>query len=75
MKRATNLVSMFNHARLTGCERRYGKIGEMGVPALVVHDTEDSVLPHPHELALARTISGAKLLTLNGTGPELHPTG
>ena len=39
---------------------------------LVIHGTDDPVLPYPHGLALARTIPGAKLLTLNGTGHELH---
>jgi pimeloyl-ACP methyl ester carboxylesterase len=73
VKRATNLVSMFNHARLTGGEQWNGKIGEIGVPALVIHRTEDPVPPYPHGLALARAIPGAKLLTLNGTGHELHP--
>lgn len=73
VRRATNLVSMFNHARLTGGEQWYGKIGEIRVPALVIHGTEDPVLPYPHGLALARAIPGAKLLTLHGTGHELHP--
>jgi pimeloyl-ACP methyl ester carboxylesterase len=73
VKRATNLLSMFNHALLAGGERWYGKIGEIRAPALVIHGTDDPVLPYPHGLALARTIPGAKLLTLNGTGHELHP--
>jgi pimeloyl-ACP methyl ester carboxylesterase len=70
--RATNLLSMFNHALLAGGESWHGKIGEIRVPALVIHGTDDPVLPYPHGLALARTIPGAKLLTLNGTGHELH---
>lgn len=73
VKRARNLVSMFNHARLTGGEQWYGKIGEIRVPALVIHGSEDPVLPYPHGLALASIIPGAKLLTLSGTGHELHP--
>jgi pimeloyl-ACP methyl ester carboxylesterase len=73
VKRARNLVSMFNHALLTGGERWYGKIGEIKAPALVIHGTDDPVLPYPHGLALARAVPGAKLLTLNGTGHELHP--
>src|SRR5206468_1069439 len=63
VKRAGNLVSMFNHALLTGGERWHGKVGEIHVPALVIHGTDDPVLPYPHGLALARAIPGAKLLT------------
>lgn len=73
VKRARNLVSMFNHALLTGGERWHGKLDQIRVPTLVIHGTEDPVLPYPHGLALARAIPGAKLLTLNGTGHELHP--
>jgi pimeloyl-ACP methyl ester carboxylesterase len=73
VKRATNLISMFSHARLTGGEQCYGKIGEIRFPALVIHGTEDPVLPYQHGLALSRAIPGAKLVTLRGTGHELHP--
>jgi pimeloyl-ACP methyl ester carboxylesterase len=63
---------MFNHALVKGGERWYGKIGEIGVPALVIHGAEDPVFPYPHGVALAKTIPGARLLTLQGTGHELH---
>ncbi len=70
--RARNLPSMFNHALLKGGERWYGKIGEISIPTLVVHGTEDPVLPYQHGIALTRAIPGARLLTLHGTGHELH---
>jgi pimeloyl-ACP methyl ester carboxylesterase len=71
-RRSRNLLSMFNHALLTGAERWYNRIGEISVPTLVIHGTEDRVLPYPHGVALARTIPGAKLVTLSGSGHELH---
>ena len=43
-----------------------------GVPTVVIHGTEDPVLPYPHGLALARTIPGARLLPLHRSGHELH---
>lgn len=71
-KRARNLLSMFNHALLKGGESWYGKTGKIAVPALVIHGTEDPVLPYPHAKALIESIPGAKLLTLQGVGHELH---
>jgi len=41
------------------------------VPTLVVHGTEDPVLPYPHGVALSQEIPGAKLLTIEGMGHEL----
>jgi pimeloyl-ACP methyl ester carboxylesterase len=72
VERATNLVSEFNHALLKGGERWYGRIGEIQTPTLVIHGTEDPVLPYPHGVALAKEIPGARMLTLQGTGHELH---
>jgi pimeloyl-ACP methyl ester carboxylesterase len=70
-RRATNLLSMMNHATLGGGEEWYDKIPQIDLPALVIHGTEDPVLPYEHALALATEIDGAALLTLKGTGHEL----
>jgi pimeloyl-ACP methyl ester carboxylesterase len=70
--RSRNLLSEFNHALLKGGERWYGKIGQISVPTLVIHGTDDPVLPYQHGLALAKEIPGARLLTLTGGGHELH---
>lgn len=71
-RRAENLLSMMNHAQLTGGEEWYEKLGEIDIPSLVIHGTEDCVLPYPHGIALARKIPGSHLLTLQGSGHELH---
>jgi pimeloyl-ACP methyl ester carboxylesterase len=63
--------SMKNHHVLDGGERWRERLGEVSVPTLVVHGTEDPVLPYEHGLALARDIPGATLLTLEETGHEL----
>jgi pimeloyl-ACP methyl ester carboxylesterase len=72
IKRANNLLSMFNHALLKGDASYEGKIKGIKVPALVIHGTEDTVLPYEHGLALANEIPNASLLTLDGTGHEIH---
>lgn len=66
------LVPM-NHAQLGDADAWYGRLAEIGVPTLVIHGTEDPVLPYEHGEALATEIAWATLLTLPGTGHELHP--
>jgi len=70
--RATSPMSMFNHALLKGGESWYGKTQTITAPTLVIHGTDDPVLPYPHGVALAGHIPGARLLTLTGAGHELH---
>jgi len=70
--RTVNPMSMFNHALLKGGETWYGKTGQIAVPTVVIHGTDDPVLPYPHGVALAAHIPGARLLTLEGAGHELH---
>ena len=40
----------------------------MGAPALVVHGTDDQVLPHPNGAALAAALPDARLVSLEGQG-------
>lgn len=69
--RSTNAASMRNHA-LIQSQRWRERLGEIRTPTLVIHGTDDPILPFGHGLALAREIPGAKLLTLEGAGHELH---
>jgi len=39
---------------------------------LVIHGTEDTVLPYEHALALVNEIPNALLLSLEGSGHEIH---
>ncbi|MCP1308977.1 alpha/beta fold hydrolase [Paenibacillus tyrfis] len=72
VRRASRLSSMFNHGLLTGGESDIARVHEIEAPALVIHGTEDPILPYEHGVALANQIPGAVLLTLEGTGHELH---
>lgn len=47
------------------------RLGEIAVPALVIHGEEDPFFPLGNGEALAREIPGARLLTLPGAGQEL----
>ncbi|MFC5269271.1 alpha/beta fold hydrolase [Adhaeribacter terreus] len=70
--RANSLISMFNHAMLGGGEAYYDRTSEIKAPALIIHGTDDPILPYPHALALKDAFPEAKLITLEGAGHELH---
>ncbi|MEQ9815700.1 MAG: alpha/beta hydrolase [Azospirillaceae bacterium] len=72
-RRADDLFAMFNHAGLAGGETWRGRLGTLDLPALVIHGTADPILPHPHGVALAAAVPGARLLTLEGAGHDLAP--
>jgi pimeloyl-ACP methyl ester carboxylesterase len=63
--------SMTNHNALEGGDRWRERLGQLSVPTLVMHGTEDPVLPYGNGVALANDIPGADLLTLERTGHEL----
>jgi pimeloyl-ACP methyl ester carboxylesterase len=70
--RTTSMAStMANHSALAGGERSRERLGELRMPALVIHGTEDPVVPYGNGPALAREIPNARLLTLEGMGHEL----
>ncbi len=72
IKRANNLLSIFNHALLKGDASYEGKLKGINLPTLVIHGTEDKILPYEHGLALANEIPNASMLTLEGSGHEIH---
>jgi pimeloyl-ACP methyl ester carboxylesterase len=70
--RTVNIAStMKNHNAIDGGDRWRNRLGELSMPTLVVHGTEDPVVPYGNGIALANEIPGAELLTLEGTGHEL----
>ncbi|WJH35506.1 alpha/beta fold hydrolase [Paenibacillus sp. CC-CFT747] len=69
---SNNVASMTNHALVTGGESYLARTAEITVPALIVHGTEDPIIPYEHGRYLASEIPGAVLLSLEGTGHELH---
>lgn len=54
---------------------RYEELGAIGVPTLIVHGTEDFIVPLSHGERCAELIPGARTLWLNGAGhiiPRSH---
>ncbi len=70
--RSINPASMVNHALLSGGESYLARTGEIDVPALIIHGTEDPIIPYVHGKNLADEIPVSELLALEGAGQELH---
>ena len=70
--RANNISSMFNHAQLAGGEKYYDRIKDINVPVLIIHGTEDIVLPKEHAMALAEEVENSQLFWIEGAGHEIH---
>jgi pimeloyl-ACP methyl ester carboxylesterase len=71
-RRARSYPSLLNHAGLGGGESWYGLTAQIAQPALIVHGTEDPIVSVQHARALIAALPGARLLTLQGAGHELH---
>jgi pimeloyl-ACP methyl ester carboxylesterase len=72
--RTINIASaMKNHFLIDGDDPLRSSLGEVRVPTLVLHGTEDPLFPFPHAEALVREIPRARLLPLEGVGHELPP--
>ncbi|MEV0407352.1 alpha/beta hydrolase [Actinoallomurus sp. NPDC050550] len=54
----------------------YGsRVGDIALPTLVVHGTDDPLLPFEHAVALADEIPTAQLLPLRAVGHQMPPPG
>ena len=72
--RTTNLTSSItNHAGIDSGDRWRERLGEVNVPTLVIHGTEDPMYPYGNAVALAKEIAGAQLLALKRVGHEVPP--
>lgn len=69
--RANNLQSMENHGFIKGLGSYLSRTDEINVPTLVIHGTEDPIIPYAHGVHLYKIIPNAVLLTLEGVGHEL----
>jgi pimeloyl-ACP methyl ester carboxylesterase len=72
--RTPNLASSItNHAGIDSGDRWRERLGEVSVPTLVIHGTEDPMYPYGNAVALAKEIPGAQLLALERVGHEVPP--
>ena len=73
--RAVSMASTMNHGpAIAQSETWHERLGGLSFPTLVIHGTDDPILPFDHGEALAAAIPGAQMLALEGVGHEL-PTG
>jgi pimeloyl-ACP methyl ester carboxylesterase len=72
--RSINPASATNHWAVAPGDSLRDSLGDIAVPALVLHGTEDPLFPPAHGEALAREIPGARLVLLEGAGHELPRT-
>jgi len=71
---ASNLDAAMNHTLAIGAsspQDRRALLKSVDVPTLVIHGTEDPILPYAHGVALVETIPGAHMLTLARAGHEI----
>ena len=52
-------------------DRWFERLESIQAPTLVIHGTDDPILPIDHGQALADSIPGAQLMVLEGVGHEL----
>jgi pimeloyl-ACP methyl ester carboxylesterase len=72
-ERTPDPLTPFNHAGLGDATAWVGRLDEISAPVLIIHGTEDPVLPYAHAIALHAAFRGSQLVTLKGSGHELHP--
>jgi len=70
--RAKNYISMFNHATLEGGEEYWNRLNEVYQPTLIIHGTDDKIWHYKNAGVLIEKIKNTELITLEGTGHELH---
>ena len=72
-ERTPNPLTAFNYTGLRDPTNWTGRLDEIDTPVLIIHGTEDPVLPYAHGLALKAALRNSRLLTIEGAGHELHP--
>lgn len=71
VERARNFAAAQNHAALADDDVSREPLSSIAVPTLVIHGSADPMFPLDHGTALAETIPGARLVTLEGAGHGL----
>ena len=70
--RARNYDAMNNHTlAIAQSGDRREALRSLKIPTLVIHGTEDPILPYEHGVATADAIPGAELLTIEGMGHDM----
>ena len=73
LSRTADMASAFNHGSVSTREDWTGRVRDIAQPVLVIHGSDDSILPLANGQAIAEAVPGAGLLVLDGVGHELVP--
>ncbi|RYE11293.1 MAG: alpha/beta hydrolase [Hyphomicrobiales bacterium] len=71
LDRSSSMQSGFNHSMLSGDLAPRHRADRLALPVLIVHGSADPVISVQAAEAAARTISGARLMVIEGRGHEL----
>lgn len=71
--RSADIAAKANHDLAHSTTPWRQRLGEIGVPTLVIHGTDDPLFPLGHGQALAAEIPSAELITLADVGHEMPP--
>jgi len=69
--RSINIQSSMNHGPLAFMRWSRESLPRVEASTLVIHGTDDRMIPYAHGVALSKEIKGARLLTVEGNGHEL----
>lgn len=73
-KRCPQTRNAFNHTLATAkSEDRLNEIKKISVPSLIIHGSEDPLIPVSHARAAAEAIQDAELVIIKKMGHTLHP--
>lgn len=64
-------ISNAQTAAVGASPNRFNRLKEIAMPTLIIHGTEDPLIPIDHGILLADNIVGAKKLILKGVGHEI----
>jgi pimeloyl-ACP methyl ester carboxylesterase len=71
MRYSRDIASSFNHGRVTLGTEEKGAFRNVACPVLVIHGTEEPILPYANAEALTHWNRAARLITMDGVGHEL----
>lgn len=70
--RAESIESAFNHSMISADESWNGRLNEIDVPVLVIHGSDDPIIPVANAHVIAAQARDARTVILDGAGHELN---
>ena len=70
--RTTTMASAFNHSMIVADESWNGRLGEIEVPVLIIHGSDDPIVPVANAHAIAEQARDTQTLIIEGAGHELN---